>query len=276
MPESDRPWRIAPDKLVIIGLDTPHKEGEHPLWDARIHLPLDEALILSFMAIGVRVPIDVVVRDGRAYVVDGRRRTMNAREAARRLLRLGEPPLTVPICSTPGERLSDEMASEISATLNELRLNDPFPVKARRARRMLDREHDPARVATAFGISPETLAGWMSVLDAAPEVTSGLQTGTINLKIATELSALPRERQAEALGELLKEPARPSAPRARAIAQSITKGAPRGAPLPRSAVKRVLEVPERFDAQFVRGVRFAMSQLPAEEVEEIMKLANRI
>jgi ParB family transcriptional regulator, chromosome partitioning protein len=271
---TDKPWRIAPERLVIVGLDT--RDGpEHPLWDERLSLPIEEAVVLSIMAIGVRVPIEVVVRDGKPLVVDGRQRTRNAREANRRLVLEGEPMLTVPIASTPGTRLSNEMASVISATLNELRVSDPLLVKMRRAKRMLERGLEPPMVATAFGVQAQTLAEWGAVLNACAEVTNGVLTGTISMNAAVELAKLAPEAQPGALAKLLDEP-RPSKARAAAVVRSIKTGAPAGARLPPRAVERVLTQADKFPPEFIRGVRFAAGRLSPEEVETIMQHAEKI
>jgi ParB family chromosome partitioning protein len=85
-------FAVDPDNLIIIGLDT--DDGpEHPLYDERVKLPLDESTVLNIMAIGVKEPVLVRKTDGNPEVVDGRRRTMHAREANRRLRELGEKTL---------------------------------------------------------------------------------------------------------------------------------------------------------------------------------------
>ena len=75
------------DALTII------TDPAHSLYDERIHLPLDEAITLNIMALGVREPI-LVWKDpetGKVLVVDGRQRVRHAIEANRRLTARGEP-----------------------------------------------------------------------------------------------------------------------------------------------------------------------------------------
>jgi len=261
----ERSYRIAPEKLVVVGLDTRDGE-EHPLWDERIALPIDDAMVLSIMAIGVRVPVEVLVRADRFVVVDGRQRTRNAREANKRLAALHEVPLTVPIIATQGSRLSEEMASLIATTLNELRSGDPFPVRARRAKRLLDRGLEHVQVATAFGIVPSTLDDWMQVLHAHPVILSSIESGEISLKVAIELTHAPLAAQPQALEALIHAPVRPNALRARTLADGKTPPS-RGW---RGSVSDVLAQEALFDAEFIRGVRFAKGTLPSEEVAEIL------
>ncbi|WYX51237.1 hypothetical protein WJ977_00655 [Achromobacter xylosoxidans] len=80
------------DALTII------TDPAHSLYDERIQLPLDEAITLNIMALGVREPI-LVWKDpetGKVLVVDGRQRVRHAIEANRRLAERGEPPILVP------------------------------------------------------------------------------------------------------------------------------------------------------------------------------------
>ena len=132
-------FKMDPDDLTIVGLDTPHKAGEHHLWDERINLPLDENMVLNIMALGVqesvRVEVEKTKGNGKcAYVVDGRRRVMHAREANRRLKKQGEPPVRVPVIA---ERNTEEKdLSMLTVALNEIRLDDPMMVKAAKASRM--------------------------------------------------------------------------------------------------------------------------------------------
>lgn len=262
--DADRPFRIHPEKLVLIGLDT-QDGAEHPLWDERIALPIDEPMVLSIMAIGVRVPVEVLVQSGRYIVVDGRQRTRNAREANKRLILEGEPPLTVPIVATQGSRLSEEMASLIATTLNEIRSGDPFLVRARRAQRLLERGFDRRAVATAFGQEPPTIDGWLLVLNAAPEVIESVAQKVIPPTSAIELARAPLADQPAALAMLLASP-RPTRKRARKAAAGKSLSPLRA----HGAVGQVLKRPNLFHPEFVRGVRFAADELSPEETAEIV------
>lgn len=54
----------------------------HPLYDERVHLPLNEAVILNIMELGVLEPI-IVWKDpetGKTCVVAGRQRVKNAKK----------------------------------------------------------------------------------------------------------------------------------------------------------------------------------------------------
>ncbi|WP_369707599.1 ParB N-terminal domain-containing protein [Klebsiella variicola] len=71
----------------------------HPLYDERVHLPLNEAVILNIMELGVLEPI-IVWKDpetGKTCVVAGRQRVKNAKEANARRKRAGLESWPVPV-----------------------------------------------------------------------------------------------------------------------------------------------------------------------------------
>lgn len=81
-------FRLDPDELVIIGLDT--DDGpEHPLYDASIKRPLNEATVQDIMLRGVQHAVTGRKNGDRVEVVLGRDRTRHAREAKKRLLEKG-------------------------------------------------------------------------------------------------------------------------------------------------------------------------------------------
>lgn len=85
--------------LTIIGLDT--KDGpEHPLYDERIFLPIDEAMVRNIRAFGVIEAINVRKNGPNVEVVDGRQRVRHARIASQRNVEEGLPPILVP-CLSP-------------------------------------------------------------------------------------------------------------------------------------------------------------------------------
>lgn len=89
-------YKMSPEDITVIGLDTKDDES-HPLYDGRIHMPLEEDTVLNMMEHGVLVPIRVT-KDGKsAIVIDGRRRVLHAREANRRLKKKGQPTIFVPV-----------------------------------------------------------------------------------------------------------------------------------------------------------------------------------
>ncbi len=191
-------FRFKPEDLTIIGIDT--DDGpEHPLWDERIHLPLDESMVLSFMAIGVKVAITVRKRPGGgAEVVDGRRRTLHAREANKRLAAQGEPLVTVPAVQ---ERGSDEHQSHVMVATNEIRHEDELLVKAAKAKRMLDRCGEINAVALAFGVTTRTIQSWVRIDELPKEIKKAVSDGVMSTHAAAQLHDLSPEEQTAKVAE---------------------------------------------------------------------------
>lgn len=95
----------------------------HPLYDERIHLPINEPMVLNIMDQGVLEPI-IVWKDpetGRSCVVDGRQRVRHTLEANKRLSIEGKEPLLVPAVTKRGSaiRMAQAMVSA-----NEIRQAD--------------------------------------------------------------------------------------------------------------------------------------------------------
>lgn len=53
-------FRLDPNDVLVIGHDTQHKRGEHPLWQARALEPADEALAQHMAQHGFTSVIDGV------------------------------------------------------------------------------------------------------------------------------------------------------------------------------------------------------------------------
>ncbi|WP_233772500.1 hypothetical protein [Achromobacter sp. AONIH1] len=88
---------FAPEDLHLI------TEHDHPLYDERVHLPLDEAMVLNIMALGVLQSI-LVWKDpesGKTLVIAGRQRVKHTLEADKRLAAEGKPTLLVPAVDAP-------------------------------------------------------------------------------------------------------------------------------------------------------------------------------
>ena len=188
-----------PYKLIIIGLDT--EDGkEHPLYDERINLPIDEALVKNITVYGVQVPIIVRLEGGKAYVVDGRQRVRASREVAKRQGDAGEHVLKVPGRLVRGDdaRISGIMIS------TGLRQDDDILTKGRKAIGLLGQLHDINEVAIAFGRTPQTIRNWMSLVEADPAIHEAIQNGAISAAAAVELAALDRKDQTKKLDLLLR------------------------------------------------------------------------
>ncbi|EPK0926165.1 hypothetical protein L9208_005111, partial [Klebsiella aerogenes] len=89
---------FEPENLYLV------TDKSHPLYDERIHLPINEPMVLNIMDQGVLEPI-IVWKDpetGRSCVVDGRQRVRHTIEANKRLAKEGKPLLMVPAVTKRG------------------------------------------------------------------------------------------------------------------------------------------------------------------------------
>ena len=194
---------MDPGQLTIVGVDTGDTVA-NPLWDPRIKLPLDEAMVRNIRVYGVIEPI-VAVKDGdQVMVVDGRRRVLHAREAARRQAEAGEEALRVPVIFKKG---SDVRLFGVSQAANRFRVNDGPLVSARNAQRMLDLGATIDEVAGSFGVSDQTVRNWLQMLTMAPEVLEATERNELAATTALMLAPLDKYEQVEALHEIRREQA---------------------------------------------------------------------
>lgn len=274
-------FRVDPGTLTVIGLDT-NDGPEHQLWDERIKLPLDEAMVLNIMALGVREPVVVVVQgkgDGRlAAVVDGRQRVRHAREANARLVKRGEPALQVPVIAEKG--MSEQEQTLLSASLNEIRQDDPVMTKAAKAARMKARGSSFAEIALAFGVTDQTVGLWVNINSLTDAVKRAIADGRITPTAAGQLGGLKPEEQKAALVELLAEAEatgeKPTVDKAKNKVKAKKNGVTQVAAVPqRRILRRVVENgAEVLSEDFLAGVRFAIGDLNPKSVKGLTALMN--
>lgn len=255
-------FAMDPSELTIIGLDT--EEGDdHPLWDERIELPLMEPMILNIMAIGVKQSVTVRKDGDRVLVVDGRQRVRHAREANRRLLERGEPTVLVPARVEKG---SDDLLDQIAVSLNEQRQQDSLIAKARRSKRMLDRNGDDyGAVAIAFGVTTQTIRNWQKLLDTSPKVQKYVEEGRLSPSAATQLSALSRKDQEAELDKITENGSKRATTARAARSARSKKNGKRSAPTKKALKKLVKRVGSgeelNIDEGILTGIRIAVGDL---------------
>jgi len=273
-------FRVDPDDLTIIGLDT--EDGpEHPLWDERIKLALDEAMVLNIMDLGIREPVVVVVQgkgdDRIAAVVDGRQRVRHAREANKRLAKRGEPKIDVPVVAEKG--MSEKEQMQLSASLNEIRQEDPVMTKAAKAARMKARGSTFKEIALAFGVTEQTIGLWININSLTDVVKKAIANGQLTPTAAGQLASLKPEEQKAALDELLAEATATGGKPTVDLAKNKVRGKRRGtmtvtAPK-RRILRRVIENGANILSEdFLAGVRFAIGELNPKSVRGLTALMS--
>lgn len=179
---------FRPEDLTLVS------DPAHPLYDERIHEPLDEAMVLNIMDQGVLQPI-VVWKDpeiGCTCVVAGRRRVRHAVEANVRLTKTGKDPILVPAVVRRGSavRMSQAMVSE-----NEIRRADSPLGRAKKMAAMLERGHDESDLALYFGCGVQTVHNTLALLDCSAPVLAAIEAGQVTATQARDLAAMPPVEQ---------------------------------------------------------------------------------
>lgn len=133
----------------------------HPLYDERVHLPLEEGMVLNIAELGVLEPI-IVWKDpetGLTCVVVGRQRVKHTLEANKLRLKEGKDPLLVPGVVKRGSanQMAKYMVSE-----NEIRRPDTPLGRAKKMSDALDRGLDEDDIAVLFGCSVQTVRATLS------------------------------------------------------------------------------------------------------------------
>lgn len=193
---------VDPDGIVIIGLDTKDGPG-HPLYDKRVALPLNEAMVLNIMVHGVLEAVLVrkeTTLDGEEIVVcvAGRQRIRCAREANRRLRAEGAEPILVPCMVRRG---SDAGVMGVMISENEIRQEDAMESKLNKLERYLATGKTEQDAAIAFGVSTATIKNWLAVLESDPALREAVDAGHLSHTAAANVAKLPRAEQAKVAKE---------------------------------------------------------------------------
>jgi ParB family chromosome partitioning protein len=231
-------FNIEPEGLTIIGLDT--KDGvEHPLYDPRIELPLDEDMVLNIMVYGVLEPVLVRKNGAQVEVIDGRRRVMHAREANKRLKKAGSEELRVPTISKRGD---DGHVFGMAVSANEQRLDDSPMAKANKLRRMLDLGKSEDEAAIAFGVSKVAVKQWLKLLDLSAYVRNKVDRAEISASAAAKFADLSHDEQEKAVDKLIKETGGKATTKKATTAGKKAKGNENAYDIPgKRIIKKVIE-----------------------------------
>ena len=186
---------FEPERLYLV------TDRSHPLYDERIHLPLDESMVLNIMDQGVLEPI-IVWKDpetGLSCVVDGRQRVRHTVEANKRLAAAGKDLLFVPAVTKRGSAVRMAQAM-ISA--NEIRRSDTPLGRAKKMADALERGHDEEDLSLMFGVGMQTIRATLALLDATQAVKDAVESGDITVTQARQLAYLSPDEQREKVKEV--------------------------------------------------------------------------
>jgi hypothetical protein len=187
---------LDPDdpRLKIVGLDTDHKEGEHHLYDRRINLPLNDRFVEYMM--DPEVGFDSVIqveKDGDDILVKkGRQRVRHAREANKRLRKLGRTPLRIR-CTF--EKDDDKASIKKKFGENAHRFADKPMETARNIREFMNAGYSEEEASITFNTSVENVALLLKLLDLDPSIQAAVDRGDFAASTVAPLAELSRDKQ---------------------------------------------------------------------------------
>lgn len=208
--ERDDSFKIYPEELKLI------TDTKHPLYDPRVHRPLNEARIKSIMKYGMALPI-LVRRNtaGEHEVVDGRGRCREVMEANRRLVAAGKPKMKV-TCKPQAEGTKSHLFG-LSIVANSCRDTDDPVTEAEKIVRWRNYKAEEATQAgqkpdwdkineeacSTFGISSQTMNQRIKLLDLSKNVQNAVRSGDLSIARALDLLLYEHHEQDKRLIKIL-------------------------------------------------------------------------
>lgn len=248
---------VFPEALVLIGRDT--EDGPaHPRYDVRVHNEFEENVVQGMMEYGCQEAIKVVKNGDALEVVDGRQRTINAREANRRLKEAGLPEIRVKVVVVRGE---DHRLAALTVLLNEHRIDDSAFGRGQKAQKLLDMGHPIESVAMFFKVSVTTINNYTSLLGLLPEIQAMIVEGKVAASKGYKLAQKSRDEQQAFLegrtGGRSNEPsAKPKAPSRKVLQKILDEG------------QKVLS------KEFLQGIQFAMGLIDEDDLPGVSALLS--
>lgn len=266
---------MDPNDLIVIGLDS--EDGpEHPLYDERVKLPLEESMVLNIMVHGVLEPVLVRKNGDEAEVVAGRRRVLHAREANKRLKKEGSEEIRVPVMVRKGD---DASLMGVAISENEIRRDDNPSTKAAKLMRYIATGRTEQEAAVAFGVSLQTIKNWSRMADLDPKVLKAVDSGKIPASAAWNLSNLSREEQRAELDKLLEGGGAATVKKTTNAAKNAkkrNKGEDEAHAAPgKRLVTKVLKLNHKnkeLNADFVKGVMWVLGDIGPRSVAGLSEL----
>jgi ParB family chromosome partitioning protein len=268
---------MDPAQLTIIGLDTPDKEN-HPLYDSRIHLPLDEAMVKNIMTFGVLEPVLVRKNGENIEVLDGKQRVRHAREANKRLEAQGSKPLRISVLAP--KRESDKNLAGIMVSANEIRRSDEWVQRAEKALKLLNFGYTKPEIANLFNVSMATVTQWLMFFDLDETIKAKIVNGDLAPSTATLLAKFSHEQQKEELLKLekAKDNNGKSKIRKNSVIETISKS--KSKPLPgKKLLKGILKHQEYSDILpngFLAALEWILGEIQTEDIPGLSEILKEL
>jgi ParB family transcriptional regulator, chromosome partitioning protein len=185
-----------PDKLTLV------TDEASPLYDPRVHLPVDQDLARNIDFQGVLEPVAIVknAETGATEIAIGRQRTKAARLANEWRRARGEKPVQVPAYVYRG-KLRTALTAIIGE--NELREADTPLGRAEKMRRVMALGYSEKEVGVIFGCGIPTVRATLTLLDCCADVQQAVESGKVNVTHARQLATLKPEEQRAKVKELV-------------------------------------------------------------------------
>ncbi len=200
-------FHVDPMVVLVVGHDTPHKAGEHVLYDDRVHEEIDRSFIDGVKAVGILEPVLVRKEGEDLEVVFGRKRTMALRVANEELVKEGKEPHKLPII--PEEKGVSDLELFQKVILENEGRRDTSPMqKSSRLKEWFDRkaatgiEGTDNEAAVYFNTTATTIRNWKKLWTLDSKVQKAILQGKISANAAADLSDLEPDKQVEKLREL--------------------------------------------------------------------------
>lgn len=190
-------WDPPETGLVLI------TDKNHPLWDPRLEMPLLRQRIDNFKVFGVREPIGIRKNNetGQFEVFKGRRRVQHLRAANAELVAEGKPRRTIPCIR---RQFSDREAVAEMAIENGHREEESPYDQAVKLRQLINVQGYTARdAALIYGLSEDTIAKRLALLEMVPEFQLAVVTGQIAPTTAVAHASKAPAEQRAALATIL-------------------------------------------------------------------------
>ncbi|MCA8426391.1 ParB/RepB/Spo0J family partition protein [Burkholderia seminalis] len=185
-----------PEKLTLV------TDTTSPLYDDRVHLPVDEAMAHNIDFQGVVAPIEISKNPetGDTEVVVGRQRVKACRLANVWRKARGVPMRQIPAVVFKGKR---EHAIDAIVSENEIRRADTPLGRAEKMRQLMAIGRGEDQVAMIFGCKAGAVRSTLALLDCCAEVQKAVNSGKVPVTHAVKLARLKPDAQREKVRELV-------------------------------------------------------------------------
>ncbi|HDR9508896.1 hypothetical protein C5615_22745 [Burkholderia cepacia] len=185
-----------PEKLVLV------TDKTSPLYDDRVHLPVDEMMAHNIDYQGIVMPIEISKNPetGDVEVVLGRQRVKACRLANIWRKERGAAPRQVPAVVFKGKR---EHALDSIVSENEHRRADTPLSRAEKMRQLMALGRGEDQVAMIFNCKVATVRSTLALLECCADVQKAVDCGKVSVTHAVKLARLKPDAQRDKVRELV-------------------------------------------------------------------------